>query len=181
MKRRRLIVRNKAIVFLGTITLLLNCVAAPALAGKAVTVQIKVLMSGPQAETQPAGDDKNHYVGMGQRKGRAEFSDGRNADYSNVFLMDIFRGQYSRAWGYTKMAFNDTSFIFFKWDAEFAGFDEDGNPSMAGKGVLLKGTGDYGGIKGTVNFKNNRMQPNDEFPHGGTEARAVLTYTLPDK
>ena len=155
--------------------------AAPAQAAAPVTVKVKVLMSGPPVKFIPAGDDKAHTVGMGQRTGKAVFSDGRKADYSNVFTMDLYRGKFAKAWGYTKMLFKDGAWLFFEWKAAFAGRDKAGNPFMKGTGELLKGTGPYKGIKGSVTFSNRRIMPGKEFPKGGTEANAVITYTLPDK
>ena len=153
--------------------------AAPA-AGP-IVVKAQVIMTGPPAATLPAGDDPGHTVGMGQRRGMATFSDGRKADYSNVFFMDYFQGKFANTWGYTKMQFGDGSWLFFKWDAAFAGRDQAGRPTFAGTGKLLQGTGPYEGIQGSVKFKNQQIPPNKEYPQGATRADAEITYTLPEK
>ena len=160
---------------------IIGVAATPAPAANPTTVKVKVIMTGPPVKFLPAGDDKAHMVGMGQRKGKAVFSDNRKADYSNVFILDLYRGKFANSWGYTKMVFKDGSWLFFKWDAAFAGRDKAGNPTMAGTGKILKGSGAYEGIKGTAKFSNRRIPPNKEFPKGATEANAVLTYTLPAK
>ena len=95
--------------------------------------------------------------------------------------MDLYRGKFAKAWGYTKMKFKDGSWLFFEWKAAFAGRDKAGNPTMAGTGKIIKGAGAYKGIKGTAKFRNKRLPPSKEFPKGGTEANAVFTYTLPAK
>ena len=154
---------------------------ASALAATPTTVKVKVLMTGPPIKFIPAGDDRAHMVGMAQRKGKATFSDGRKADYGNVFTLDLYRGKFAKAWGYTKMVFQDGSWLFFEWKAAVTGRDKAGNPTMAGTGKILKGHGAYQGIKGTAKFTNRRIPPNKEFPQGATEANAVLTYTLPAK
>lgn len=159
--------------------LALVLMAAPVLAGAPVKVQVKVVMSGPKADLLPAGDDTNHMVGMSTRTGEAVFSDGRKAKYSNVYLMDFYRGKFVKSWGYTRMVFADGSWLFFKWDASFTGRDKANNPTMAGTGEIQKGTGKYKGIKGTAKFKNKILPPSKEFPNGHTVANAELTYTLP--
>lgn len=181
MKSQSYNVLCRALVIIGAGIIFLAFSAMPVAAAKPVTVEIKVVMWGPQAEILPAGDDGNHFVGMGRRTGEAEFSDGRKADYSNVFFMDVFRGKSANSWGYTKMVFTDGSWIFFKWNAEVSGRDENGAPTFAGTGKLQKGTGAYEGISGGVKFKNKRIPPNEKYPQGATEANAVLTYTLPSQ
>lgn len=173
--------RPGALVVLLAAIFLLGLAQAPALAAEPVTVQVKVTMSGPPATMLPVGDDDNHSLGLGRRQGEAVFGDGRKAAYSNVYIIDLFRGRHLKAWGYTKMAFPDGSWIFFKWESEFAGPDERGEPTMRGTGELRKGTGPYQGIKGKVAFTNRRLPPGDKLPRGGTLAEAVLTYTLPTK
>jgi hypothetical protein len=159
----------------------ISMIAVPAQAAAPVTVKVKILMSGPPIKYVPAGDDKAHMLGIAQRTGKAVFSDGRKADYSNAFFLDLYRGQYAKAQGYTKMKFKEGSWLFFEWKAAFVGRDKDGNPMMAGTGKILKGAGAYQGIKGTAKFKNRRLPPSKEFPKGATEANAEFTYTLPAK
>ena len=151
----------------------------PAHAGKTTTVEATVILSGPPATMLPAGDDKAHLVGLGQRTGKAVLSDGRKAEYSNVFFMDLYRGKGVSVWGYSKMLFQDGSWLFIKWDSEFAGRDKAGNPIMQGTGTISKGTGQYEGIKGTAKFNNRQLPPGKEYPKGARQAKALLTYTLP--
>ncbi len=167
-----------------TALVVLVFLAAPATSAQAATehtAEVTVTMSGPPATILPAGDDKNHLVGLGKRAGKAVFKDGRTAKYSNVFFMDLYRGKSVSVWGYTKMVFKDGSWLFFKWKSHFTGRDKAGKPMFAGTGTILKGTGTYKGIKGTAKFKNRRLPPSKEFPKGATEAQAVFTYTLPGK
>ena len=151
----------------------------PAHAAKTTTVEATVTFSGPRPTMLPGGDDENHLVGLGQRTGEAVFSDGRNAKYSNVFFMDLYRGKSVTIWGYTKMLFKDGSWFFFKWDSQFAGRDEAGKPMYKGTGTILKGTGRYQGIEGTAKFRNRQLPPSKEHPKGATEAKVQFTYTLP--
>jgi len=148
-------------------------------AAEKTTVEATVTFSGPAPTMLPAGDNKAHSVGLGQRTGKAVFSDGRKAKYSNVFFMDLYRGKSVSVWGYTKLLFKDGSWIFFKWDSKFAGRDEAGKPRFKGTGTILEGTGQYLGIKGMVKFQNRKLSPSEEYPKGATEAKAVFTYTLP--
>lgn len=169
------------LVIATVIAIVIGLGASPVLGATPVTVKVKVLMSGPPVKFVPAGVDKAHMVGIGQYKGKALFSDGRKAEYSNVFFFDLYRGKFAKALGYTKMTFKDGSWLFFKWDSAFIGRDKAGNPMMAGTGIIQRGGGAYEGIQGTAKFKNRRIPPNKDFPKGGTEANAEFTYTLPEK
>jgi len=170
-------IRTAFIVFF--IGIWLSPAVTPAHAAETTTVEAIATFSGPKATMLPAGDDKSHLIGLGQRSGKAVFSDGRIAKYSNVFFMDWFQGKSMSVTGYTKMVFKDDSWLYFKWDSEFAGRDEVGKPIFTGHGTILKGTGPYQGIKGKVKFQNRQLPPSDEYPKGATEAKAVFTYTLP--
>jgi len=148
--------------------------AANAAAEQTTTVSIKVVMTGPRPTMLPAGDDGNHYVGLGQREGEAVSSDGKKAKYSNVYMLDLYMNRSSVSWGYTKMVFEDGAWLFFKWESSVVGMDENG-PVNRGKGTILKGTGPYEGIKGTAEFTGRNLKT----PPGASESSAVLTYTLP--
>lgn len=177
MERIHVSTRCKRIFNLLTILLIVASMTlwgTASLAEKTTTVNVKTVMSGPQPTMLPAGDDENHMVGLGQRTGEAVFSDGRKAKYSNVFVVDYYRGKSATMWGYTKMVFEDGSWLFFKWDSAVNGSDENG-PTSKGTGTILKGAGQYEGIKGKAEFTNRRL-PN---PPGTTEANAVFTYSLP--
>ncbi len=156
-----------------------TCPVAPALADKTTTVDITVVLSGPPATLLPAGDVDNHTVGMGQKQGKAVFSDGRQADYSNVYYLDWYRGQSAAMTGYSKMVFGDDAWIFIKWDSRFTGLDDAGNPVLEGVGTLVKGTGTYQGIEGTVKFINRQLPPSTEHPKGARQVKAAMTYRLP--
>lgn len=146
------------------------------IAAETTTVKVKVIMSGPEPTMLPAGDDEGHLVGLGQKAGEAVFSDGRKAKYSNVFVVDFQRGKSASMWGYTKMVFEDSSWLFFKWDSAVVGRDENG-PISKGTGTILMGTGHFQGINGKVEFTNRTLKN----PRGSIEANAVMTYTLGGK
>ena len=150
-----------------------------AYAAQPVTAEATVTFAGPKTYTLPAGDDQAHVVGLGQRKGKAVFKDGRTATYSNVFFMDLYRGKGVTLWGYTKMTFKDGSWFYFKRDSKFAGRDQAGAPMFQGTGTILKGSGKYQGITGTLKYRNKRVGPSKDFPKGATQAQVVMTYTLP--
>ncbi len=157
----------------------LTLLTQTAYAGKVATAEATVTFTGPSPTLLPAGDDEGHVVGLGKRSGKAVFGDGQNAAYSNVFFMDWYRGKKMSIWGYTKIAFKDGSWFFFKWDSQFAGLDKAGKPMFKGTGEILKGAGRYLGITGSVTYKNRRLPPSEEYPKGATEAKAVFKYTLP--
>lgn len=147
--------------------------AAPAGAGQPIRVAVTATMSGPAPAVVPAGDHPDHVVGLGQRSGEAEFSDGRKAIYSNVYVMDLYRGKSAVVWGYTKMTFPDGSWLYLKWDSTVVGSDENG-PVSKGQGKIVKGDGAYKGIAGTAEFTTRNLKA-----PGVSQSRAVLTYTQP--
>ena len=151
----------------------------PTYAAKTTSVEATIIFSGPPPTMLPAGDDETHFAGLGQRTGKATFSDGRKAEYSNVFFMDWYRGKSMLLWGYTKMVFQNGSWMYFKWDSQFVGMDEASRAMFKGTGEILKGVGEYEGIKGTVKYHNRQLPPSEEYPKGSREAKAVFTYTLP--
>ena len=175
MKKMFLTTRNARIFCVLTMiaTALLFRLAAVSDAAGSTTVKVKVIMSGPEPTMLPAGDDEGHFLGLGQRTGEAVFSDGRKAKYSNVFVVDFQRGKSAPMWGYTKMVFEDGSWLFFKWESAVVGRDETG-PIGKGTGTILKGAGQYKGINGKVVFTNRVLK----VPPGHTEANAELTYTI---
>ncbi len=148
-------------------------------AGKTSTVQIKAIIWGPRPQVLPVGDDvQNHFIGLGQRTGEAVFSDGRKASYSNVFTFDMRRGKGSEVQGYTKMVFQDGSWLCFKWRSAAVGRDKNG-PLSKGEGTIIQGTGPYRGIKGVAKFTSRQLPPDGKHPQGASESTAELTYTLP--
>jgi hypothetical protein len=147
--------------------------------GETITVEATVILSGPKPITLPAGDGDSHVVGLGQRTGKAVFSDGRKAEYSNVYFLDLDPGKTVSVWGYTKMLFKDGSWIFIKWESQITGLDPAGEPLFEGVGNILEGTGQYHGIQGTVKYNNWRIPPDNDFPMGARKSKAVFTYTLP--
>jgi hypothetical protein len=168
---------------LGLALLILTCCLGLARSASAdtppLTVKVKATYSGPEATMLPAGDNPGHLVGLGQRQGKAVFSDGRQAAYSNVFFLDLRRGVGADAMGYTRMVFPGGDWIFFKWESRAVDRDQHG-PILEGQGTLLRGSGAYEGIKGTAKFSSRVLPPTPEHPKGQTEAEAELTYTLPD-
>ncbi len=170
---------HRIVIWAAVIAVAAGLSVSLAQAAETTTVKATVTFSGPRPTILPAGDDKAHVVGLGQRTGKAVFKDGRKAKYSNVFFMDLYPGQNVSIWGYTKMAFDDGSWFFFKWDSQVAGRDQAGKPMFKGAGTILKGTGQYQGIEGKVEFQNKQLPPSEEYPEGATEAEAVFIYTLP--
>lgn len=146
-----------------------------------IIVTATVWMHPPEQTRIPAGDDEEHVVGVGSSFGRAEFSDGRKAIYRNVHFLDLHPGKYADVWGYTKISFSQESWMYIKWESKIAGLDKNGKPLFSGLGSILKGSGDYKGIKGNVKYNNYLISPTEEFPKGARESHATFTYTLPQK
>lgn len=154
--------------------------ALPAWAAKEpVTVEADILVFAPPSTRLPAGDDPQHFVILGQRSGDAVFSDGGKAKYSNVFFMDLFPGHFVKVQGYTKLAFADGSWMFFRWQSSFDHRDESGIPVFAGTGELESGGGRYKGIKGKVEFTSRALPATKDRPQSGNKAKAKFTYVLP--
>lgn len=176
--------RKEVTVFLALCLIAGLCLApsdAGAKTATPTTVKATVFLSGQPPKVLPAGDDKAHFVGLGQKVGKATFSDGKKAQYSNVYFMDGIKGKLMKVWGYSKMTFKDGSWFYTKWQAAIAGLDKAGKPILKGTGEFLKGTGPYQGITGSFNFINRYLPPSKEFPKGVSVSEVEFTYTLPSK
>lgn len=154
---------------------------ALAKAGDIKTAKMKITLSGPRATTMPVGDNPAHFMGIFKGTGTAVFSDGQKAQYQAVMTMDVFRGSFADSQGYSKFTFKDGSVVFSKWQSSFSGLDKAGRPTFQGKGKLIKGTGRFQGIQGTIAFISSMMPPDKEHPNGYTGSEAVWNYTLPSK
>lgn len=151
---------------------------APAVAGRAAVLEVKVTHRAVSQSSFHAGDDERHFIGVGQREGEAVFNTGETARYSNVFTFDAYPGRPVPSEGYTKFLFADGSWFALSWQARTV-TGKDGLSVSEGQGTILKGTGRYEGIKGTAVFSGRELRPASQDPGRTTVMNATITCTLP--
>jgi hypothetical protein len=129
-------------------------------------------------ETIPVADEQGHELGLQLGQGLGFFDNGEIAKMTNYNIYDR-TGKGSQVIGYTIYTFDDGSTIITRFQ-RLVVVDKSGNRSAQVTAELVKGTGRYAGIKGTVvgtgkNFQGNKEEPTRYFND------ITLTYTLPTK
>lgn len=147
-------------------------------AQSAQTLDVEATSYIVSSQWLPAGDEAGHSIGMQQRAGMANFSDGSVAQYSTVSNFDFRRGKGGSSSGYSKFTFNDGATIVFSWTAKMI-IGEYGLTLNEGQGIILKGTGRFAGIKGTSSFSGRQLKSAAEDPKGSAIQNATIRYTLP--
>jgi hypothetical protein len=150
----------------------------PAAGAQTTTVKVKTIHQITARQIIPAADGRGHFIGFFKRQGRAIFADGRKALYDNTHFVDFWRGKKAAFKGYTTFTFRDGSRIFLDWTSTVT-FVPGKRPISRGRGVIVGGTGQYKGIKGTAVFSVGREQKPKAGGKPVSVANAVLTYTLP--
>ena len=108
------------------------------------------------AEWLPVGDEEGHVIGLQKRDGDVVFAGGENAKYLNIYTLDFRRGKGGSATGYSKFIFEDNSSILCSWTADIP--VRNGMFSKQGQGTIVKGTGRFENIAGTVTFTGRQVK-----------------------
>jgi hypothetical protein len=93
-------------------------------------------------------------------------------------MLDGWIGKKAIYKGYTKYTFKAGSAICFSWTA-VGGPNREGLPTQQGTGIIQKGTGRFGGIRGQAVFTATQLKPSSEDPMRTSVSDAVIVYTLP--
>jgi hypothetical protein len=118
-----------------------------------------------------------HVVGTYERRGIALFENGEIAAYHTLGTFD-FVDSNGPFHGYDTFTYKDGSTTMTKYDAIMT--KESGDmPKLIGKGVYIKGTGKYEGIKGTVSFTGYYITPYNKETKGDIVVNASTSYSLP--
>jgi hypothetical protein len=170
---------RKSMLVVSLIFILSIWILGSAIQAEAETLNYKGYTYSVKMEYVPIGDVENHVLTLETRRGFYIFE---NGDVATVLLH--ISGDYIKGIGsnisYQTITFPDGSTILTKRQMTLTA---TGGASVAGavQGEIIKGTGRFEGIKGTVASKSKwlPLEKGESGPKGISEA--TITYTLPAK
>jgi hypothetical protein len=150
--------------------------------GRAETMKCRSSGNVVKMEVIPIPDVEGHAIGVIKRDGLAFFEGGEVATFNALATFDAIGGKGAQAQGYILFTFVDGSSIIttfrqpmepdpggkFTWDSKFTG-------------EILKGTGRFLGIKGSLSGIGKQFKPEKGELTGKSFNDWTLSYTLPGK
>ena len=166
-------------VLVGTLVIaawILGC----AIQAGAETMNYKSYVWMNKMETVPIDDVEGHVVILTQRGGFDVFENGEFATLKSVGINDLIKGSGS-AMTYTTISFADGSTIMLKGQGTVKGTTAGRVASSESTSEIIKGTGRFEGIKGSVSGKTRNL-PAEKGEAGPKQyGEGTITYTVPNK
>lgn len=131
-------------------------------------------------EMIPLADAEGHVLMLGERRGLANFEDGRIAAYHTSFNCYLTKGA-GPCEGHSDLTFMDKSQAFSKYQLTVGIPEGKKIPALEGKGNWTKGTGAYEGIEGDFSFSGYYITPYNEVTKGDQVVKVTGSYKLPPK
>ena len=130
-------------------------------------------------EMLPVGDVENHNIGLNTREGMVVFENGEVATTKAIAVWDIVRNGSGWAKGYITFTFIDGSTITTNFNQQYAPAKAEGSAQYDTKitGDILKGTGKFEGIKGTISTTTTQMKAEKGESAGKSISDMILTYS----
>jgi hypothetical protein len=154
-------------------------VLGAAIQSEAETMKCRAATTATKDERISVSDEEGHALGMQIHQGLAFFENGEIAKLRGHAIFDFTPGKGSQAITYKIFTFEDGSTIVTR-DQRLMVTDQSGNVSAKLTGEIIKGTGRFEGIKGSISSTGKNFLPSKE-----EAARAsndiTFTYTLPTK
>ena len=144
------------------------------ISANAETMKFKIYNWNTQRVDIPIGDAEGHSVGVDLRSAFYVFEYGDVANSKIVSSFDLIKGAGPYK-NYITMNFEDGSIIIVK--SEGTG----GTASAAFKSEIIKGTGRFQGITGTLAAKVRFLPADPGEAKGKGIGEGTITYTLPPK
>jgi hypothetical protein len=171
---------KKSIWILFGVLIISAWVLGPAVQAGAETMNYKLYTYVTKQELVSVGDVEGHTVSLTLRSSFLVFDNGEVATVNAVITSDGVKGSGSFM-QYVTMKFPDDSTIIVKSTGTF-GTPVGGAYSAAGwKSEIIKGTGRFEGIKGTVTSKAKYLPVEKGEPGPKGIGEGTITYTLPSK
>ncbi len=150
----------------------LTTASADTLKGKGVSSVSKV-------EMFPIGDVENHNIGVSTREGMIVFENGDVATAKTVAIWDQVRGGTGWAKGYVLWTFVDGSTILNNFHQDVAPAKSGGSFQSDTKvsGEIIKGTGKFEGIKGTMTSSTRVLKIEKGELGGKNISEIVFNYS----
>ena len=154
-------------------------VLGSAIQAGAETMKCRNAGTATKEETISVGDQDGHVLGLQIGEGLGFFDNGEIAKLRAHSLYDFIPGKGSQIIGYTIYTFDDGSTFVIRFQRLLVP-DKSGTPIAQVTAELIKGTGRFEGIKGTMSGTGKN------FPRSKEEATrftndVTFTYTLPSK
>jgi len=146
----------------------------------AETLNFKTYTYGIKQETIPIGDVEDHLLIFNVRGGFWVFENGEVATSNLVAQIDEIKGAASLVM-YNTLTFPDRSIIIIKTQGTTGGGVPGSPAAGAFRSEIIKGTGRFEGIKGTLSHKSKFIPAEKGEPSPKSYGEGTLVYTLPSK
>jgi hypothetical protein len=174
-------VRKKSIWILFGMLIITAWILDSAIPAGAETMKCRSAGIMVKREFMPVPDIEGYALAMGLRDGLAFFDDGEVVPFKAYSTSQVM-GAQSVSQGYISFSFVDGSTII-------TSFSQINQPDPAGKfgalvkftGEILKGSGRFEGIKGTMSGEGKLFKPGKGELSGRSTNDWTITYTLPTK
>ncbi len=144
----------------------------------AETMKCKNVATATKDERIPVGDEEGHNIALQIMEGLSYCENGEIAKVRHHALIDAMK-KGGQAIGYSILTFEDGSTIVVRFQRLMVR-DESGAISAKASSDIIKGTGRFEGIKGTVSTAGkNFLGTKEEAARVFNDS--TLTYTLPSK
>jgi hypothetical protein len=170
---------KKSMCVLFGILVISACILESAIQAGAETMNFKAYSVVVKMETVVIEDVEDHFLVLQTRRGFCLFENGEVATATTIVMGDYIKGAGSNT-SYGTTTFADGSTLMTKRQMTVSG---SGGTSTSGelKGEIIKGTGRFEGIKGTMTMKT-KIFPLERGEVGQKTINEVtMTYTLPPK
>jgi len=145
----------------------------------AETLKGKGVSSVSKVEMLPVGDVENHNIGFATREGMIIFENGEVATATTIAIWDAVGGGTGWAKGYVNLTFVDGSTILTNFHQDVAPAKSGGSFQSDTKvsGEIIKGTGKFEGIKGTMTTSTKVLKPEKGELGGKNISEVVFNYS----
>jgi hypothetical protein len=165
---------TKSLRVLVIMGMLLACMLSVALPSGAEELHYKFYTWSPKGERVPVGDVAGHEFGFMIREAFLVFENGQIATSKSVGTIDFVNGD-GPFMQYQTITFPDQSIIVIKNQGTSVGVGSQWTSE------ILKGTGRFEGIKGTISAKGTYLRREPGEGGGKGYGEGTITYTLPGK
>ena len=154
------------------------CVLGSTMQAGAETMNFKRYSYETKSERVPIDDVEGHVVSLATRRAFWVFENGEVATAISVVSSDQIKGSGPTT-QYTTITFTDGSIIVSRIGGISAGTGPGVHTSSAKDGEIIKGTGRFKGIKGTVTYTSKYL-PLEKGEEGQKSVgEGIINYTLP--
>jgi hypothetical protein len=183
-KEQTIMATKKPIILWSLVNILIVAVWLLAVVTQAgaETMRARSSNSIVKMEAIAVGDVDAHHIGVGTRDGLAFFESGEVATLKSFTTWDLIGGKGGWVQGYSLFTFVDGSTIFTTVRQEYEP-DPEGRFTWNIKftGQIVKGTGRFEGIKGTLSGTGKRFKTEKGELMGKQAQDWTFIYTLPPK